>query len=323
MYNSIVGEGAGIVFAEAPVGSPDANGNLIGGPVHGVINPLLGPLADNGGFGLPDGSRILTHALLPGSPAINAGDPAAVAGVDGVPVHDQRGAPFTRVYGGRIDIGAVESIPEGYLPGDYNADGVIDAGDYTLWRNTLGFADSPVAGADGNGDGLVDELDFAVWKSNFGATSRAQGVGSTEQGVGGEQRVKIRQAKPPADPEAGYPAGAAGRESSAASIGDSVQQPLALPGVWGRIRHRTPVDVAARQDRLLEAWVATRVGDPHVATASLRPGPLPPRRIFDPEGEGVIEPVALDAYGEQAAANPVALDCALADMGELRLAIRR
>ncbi|MEZ6071916.1 MAG: choice-of-anchor Q domain-containing protein [Pirellulales bacterium] len=37
------------------------------------VDPLLGPLADNGGPQLPDGSVLLTHALLPGSPAIDAG----------------------------------------------------------------------------------------------------------------------------------------------------------------------------------------------------------------------------------------------------------
>jgi hypothetical protein len=56
-------------------------------------NPLLGPLADNGG-------STFTQALLPGSPAINAG--AAVAGV----TTDQRGVP--RPQGRGPDIGAFE-----------------------------------------------------------------------------------------------------------------------------------------------------------------------------------------------------------------------
>ena len=56
------------------------------------VDPRLGPLADNGG-------PTMTHALLPGSPAIDAGDPAAVAGVGGVPLFDQRGAPLSRVCG--------------------------------------------------------------------------------------------------------------------------------------------------------------------------------------------------------------------------------
>ena len=49
-----------------------ANGSLIN------IDPLLGPLADNGG-------PTLTHALLPGGPAIDAGDPL------NCPAIDQRG----------------------------------------------------------------------------------------------------------------------------------------------------------------------------------------------------------------------------------------
>ncbi len=66
----------------------------------GVLDPHLAPLADNGG-------PTKTHALLAGSPALNAGDPAAVAGAVGVPAFDQRGNPISRVAGGRIDIGAV------------------------------------------------------------------------------------------------------------------------------------------------------------------------------------------------------------------------
>jgi hypothetical protein len=46
----------------------------------------------------------MTHALVAGSPAINAGDPNFAP----PPEFDQRGAPFVRVYGGRIDIGAFE-----------------------------------------------------------------------------------------------------------------------------------------------------------------------------------------------------------------------
>ena len=74
----------------------------------GVTDPRLGPLADNGGPALPDGSRPLTHALLPGSPAINAGDLNARAQEGQVPLFDQRGEPFARVVNGRIDIGAFE-----------------------------------------------------------------------------------------------------------------------------------------------------------------------------------------------------------------------
>jgi GH35 family endo-1,4-beta-xylanase len=59
-------------------------------------------------------------------------------------------------------------------PGDYNADGVVDSVDYTVWRNAL---DSGDLRADGNGDRLVDESDYAVWKSAYGtAYSPAAGA---------------------------------------------------------------------------------------------------------------------------------------------------
>jgi hypothetical protein len=98
--------GSGLVAA--PVGAPDADGNLIGSP-GSAIDPMLAPLASNGG-------PTQTRALLPGSPAIDAGNPAAVAGVGGVPLNDQRGTPFGRIYafnavGPRIDIGAFEILP--------------------------------------------------------------------------------------------------------------------------------------------------------------------------------------------------------------------
>jgi hypothetical protein len=69
LSHSLIGINTGTDLVEAPVGSPDANGNLIGGPVDGAIDPQLGPLADNGG-------PTRTLALLPGSPAIDAADDA-------------------------------------------------------------------------------------------------------------------------------------------------------------------------------------------------------------------------------------------------------
>ena len=63
------------------------------------------------------------------------------------------------------------------LPGDYNADGVVDLVDYTVWRNTLGLTGIGRA-ADGDGSGMVDAADFQVWKDNFGSTAAALANGS-------------------------------------------------------------------------------------------------------------------------------------------------
>jgi serralysin len=54
------------------------------------------------------------------------------------------------------------------LPGDYNHDGVVDAADYAVWRDTLGQSVSAGSGADGNGDGLVTQADYSVWRGHFG-----------------------------------------------------------------------------------------------------------------------------------------------------------
>lgn len=61
-------------------------------------------------------------------------------------------------------------------PCDYNADGLVDAADYTLWHDTLGSTAD--LRADGNGNFIIDEGDFDVWKSLFGTSYAGAGQGS-------------------------------------------------------------------------------------------------------------------------------------------------
>ena len=76
----------------------DDGGGVLTGPGDQInTDPMLGPLQDNGG-------PTFTHALLPGSPAINAGDPSFTP----PPLYDQRGPGFDRVVNGRVDIGSFE-----------------------------------------------------------------------------------------------------------------------------------------------------------------------------------------------------------------------
>ncbi len=130
-----------------------ANATLIG------FDPQLGPLADNGG-------STLTHALLFGSPAMDAGDPDALPGAPGVPEFDQRGNPFTRIFGGRIDIGAFEVQP---IPGDFDHDGDSDGDDRAQWESDFGLNGN----SDSNGDGDSDGGDFLNWQRTFGTTIAA------------------------------------------------------------------------------------------------------------------------------------------------------
>jgi hypothetical protein len=70
-----------------------------------VEDPLLGPLQDNGG-------PTRTHALLPGSPAIDRGKVSSGVACD------QRG--FPRVIGGKPDIGAFEFDPDRIFGNGFN-----------------------------------------------------------------------------------------------------------------------------------------------------------------------------------------------------------
>jgi predicted outer membrane repeat protein len=78
--------------------SSDDGGGFLNGPGDQInTDPMLGPLQDNGG-------PTFTHALLPGSPAIDAGDPNFIP----PPYYDQRGPDFLRVRNGHIDVGSFE-----------------------------------------------------------------------------------------------------------------------------------------------------------------------------------------------------------------------
>jgi hypothetical protein len=97
---NIFNDGGTVTSLGYNVSSDDGGGYLTGPGDQINTDPLLGPLQDNGG-------PTLTHALLPGSPAINASDPNFTP----PPFRDQRGPCFYRVFGRRIDVGSVETQP--------------------------------------------------------------------------------------------------------------------------------------------------------------------------------------------------------------------
>jgi hypothetical protein len=67
------------------------------------------------------------------------------------------------------------SAPAG-ISGDYNNNGVVDAADYVVWRNTNGTSTSL---PNDSTPGTVTSADYDVWKANFGKTP---GSGSLEGG---------------------------------------------------------------------------------------------------------------------------------------------
>lgn len=138
-------------------------------------DPLIGPLADNGG-------PTLTHALLPGSPTIDFGSSATC------PSADQRGVPRPLDGNGDgfagCDIGAYEvpgeadfgdaPLPYPTLNADYGAIHFIRPGFY-LGSSIDGELDGiPSAIADGDDLDNLDDEDGAVFTSPLRTNSAAQ-----------------------------------------------------------------------------------------------------------------------------------------------------
>lgn len=63
------------------------------------------------------------------------------------------------------------------VPGDYNNNGTVDAGDYTLWRDSLG---TNTALANDSIGGVINEAHYLQWKQNFGSSGAASATAVPE-----------------------------------------------------------------------------------------------------------------------------------------------
>jgi arabinogalactan endo-1,4-beta-galactosidase len=65
--------------------------------------------------------------------------------------------------------------------GDYNRDGVVDAADYTVWRDTLGSTtDLRANGVNSHGStGVIDQTDYQYWLDHFSGPAASPGAGSS------------------------------------------------------------------------------------------------------------------------------------------------
>jgi uncharacterized repeat protein (TIGR01451 family)/CSLREA domain-containing protein len=123
-------------------------------------DPLLGPLQDNGG-------PTPTEALLPGSPAIDAGDPAGCTDDAGHSLAtDQRGAPRTDAH---CDMGAYEAVPEADM-----AVGVRDHPDPARVGAALTYAVVVTNTGPDTASGVVLTDTFSI-SATFGAATPSQG----------------------------------------------------------------------------------------------------------------------------------------------------
>lgn len=59
------------------------------------------------------------------------------------------------------------------IPGDYDGDGTVGPGDYSLWRETFGSTED--LRADGNGNEIIDAADYAFWRDIVEAAGTGSG----------------------------------------------------------------------------------------------------------------------------------------------------
>ncbi len=97
--------------------------------------------------------------------------------IENVPVFN--GLTFDVIYNSQsVILQVVEAVA---LAGDYNQNGIVDAADYTVWRDNLGApAGTLVNDVDG---GVIGPAQYATWQSNFGAMlgSGSGAVGSVPE----------------------------------------------------------------------------------------------------------------------------------------------
>jgi autotransporter-associated beta strand protein len=62
-----------------------------------------------------------------------------------------------------------------YIPGDYDRNGVVEAIDKEVWMADYGKTVPPGTGADGTGNGIVDAGDYLIWRKRLAAASGAGG----------------------------------------------------------------------------------------------------------------------------------------------------
>jgi hypothetical protein len=170
-YN-LIGDGTGA--------SGFAGSDLVGTP-DSPIDPLLGPLEDNGG-------PTQTIALLPASPALNAGDPAQLS------TGDQRGVVRT----GAVNIGAYQASATGFvltapdtgqagLPFDVTVTAVDPFG-----QVAVGYTGTVTFSSTDPDPGVVLPADYAFTLDNGGVhTFTDTGLGETTLVSAGNQMLMV------------------------------------------------------------------------------------------------------------------------------------
>lgn len=109
----------------------------------------------------------------------------------------------------------------GELSGDYNADGLVDAADYSVYRDNLGSQQN--LAADGNHNGVVDQADYLVWRNNYGAVALPPASFAATLSAEHTTRARVTEEPVGASPDEG----SAALEQLVAAVGEDADSPEA------------------------------------------------------------------------------------------------
>jgi len=111
----------------------------------------------------------------------NAGSDGDIDAVNGTVTIDSiwfNGTGNVQIYLDNVMHNPNGLITPGYIPGDFDGDGLVNNSDYTAWRGTFGQAVTPWTGADGNGDGVVNVSDYVLWRKQMSLAGSGLGTGA-------------------------------------------------------------------------------------------------------------------------------------------------
>lgn len=103
-----------------------------------------------------------------GSTNTDDGADLALDGANNVYLTNTPRGSFAGPLMGSADFAIVKFDSNLRLAGDYNDDGLVNAADYTVWRDAFDAGVTGYSPADGDGSGTVDELDKAFWEQWYG-----------------------------------------------------------------------------------------------------------------------------------------------------------
>jgi hypothetical protein len=143
------------------IGSGNALDNFLSTDQLEVNDPLLGPLAANG-------SATPTHAILPGSPVLDAGSSGLTQDQRGLPMPVDLPDVANRDGSNGSDAGAYEA--QRAPSADFDGDGDVDGRDFLLWQRGYGKStDAQLSDGNSDDDGDTDVSDLAAWQVAYGS----------------------------------------------------------------------------------------------------------------------------------------------------------